>query len=173
MHLDLEYEVRTNEVFRNGLKQRIGRWAKLEAIAIEHRSYSQESQTALWDVIKYCNLNLAFLTPYFWPNYPKNKPLSFADFPFAFQMFEVQAGGFMVFRGSRQISKSTSFCCRQQLLARMLRGFKSLYLVPRYEQLETYQNKMLKVEEAMVDFESQNTSGLRKNLNYKEFANGA
>jgi len=173
MHLDLEYEVRTNEVFRNGLQQRIGRWAKLEAIALENRSYSEESQTALWDVIKYCNLNLAFLTPYFWPSYPKNKPLSFVDFPFAFQMFEVRAGGFMVFRGSRQIAKSTSFCCRQQLLARMLPGFKSLYLVPRYEQLETYQNKMLKVEEAMVDFEIQNTSRLRKNLNYKEFANGA
>ncbi len=90
MHLDIEYEVRTNEVFRNGLQQRIGRWAKLEAIALENRSYSEESQTALWDVIKYCNLNLAFLAPYFWPSYPKNKPLSFADFPFAFQMFEVR-----------------------------------------------------------------------------------
>ena len=173
MPLDLEHEVRTNEVFRHGLQQRIRRWSELESVALENESRSEESRAALWDLVKYCKLNLAFLTPYFWPRYPKNKPLSFAGFPFAFQMFEVQAGGFMVFRGSRQIAKSTSFCCRQQLLARILPGFKSLYVVPRNQQLKTYQNKMREVEKAMVDFEIRDDSRLRKNLGYKEFANGS
>src|SRR6266853_3527545 len=173
MHLDLEFEARTNGEFRSGLEQRASALEQFDRLARHNSVYLGKYQEALWDLIRYCNLNVVFLTPFFWPRYPKGEPLSFADYPFAFQMFELQAGGFSVFRGSRQIAKSTSFCCRQQLLARMLPGFKSLYLVPRYEQLETYQNKMLKVEEAMVDFESQNTSRLRKNLNYKEFANGA
>ena len=173
MHLDLEYQVRTNGQFRHGLQQCIARLAQAERLVGENQTQTPKYQEALWDLIKYCSLNLTFLTPSHWPRFPKDKPLSFADYPYAFQMFELQAGGFTVFRGSRQIAKSTSFSCRQQLLARLIPGFKSLYIVPRNQQLKTYQYKMREVEKAMVDFVPRNDSQLRKNLGYKEFANGS
>jgi hypothetical protein len=88
-------------------------------------------------------------------------------------MFEIQAGGYMVFRGSRQISKSTSFSCRQQLMARLFPGFKSLYVVPRNQQLKTYQYKMREIENAMAGVAKANEPQLRNNLGYKQFANGS
>jgi hypothetical protein len=138
MYLDLEFEVRTNGEFRHGLQQRIDRLARLEQLARSEGSNTAEVREALWQLIHYCKLNLVFLTPSFWPRYPKDKPLNFADFPFTFAMFEIQAGGYTVFRGSRQVAKSTSLCCRQLLMARLIPGFKSLYLVPRNQQLKTY-----------------------------------
>lgn len=173
MYIDLEFQVRTNGQFRHGLQQRIARLAQLEQLARNGQSYSAEYREALWELITFCHLNVVFLTPSFWPHYPKDKPLSFADYPFAFQMFALQAGGFTVIRGSRQIAKSTSFSCRQQLLARLLPGFKSLYVVPRTQQLKTYQYKMREIEKAMVDYQASAESQLRKNLGYKEFANGS
>jgi len=85
---------------------------------------------------------------YFWPAYPKNKPLAFVDYPFAIHLFNIQVGGFTVIRGSHQISKSTSFACREQMVARMLPGFRSLYITPRRDQLQTYQNKFRDLEKA-------------------------
>src|SRR6266853_739316 len=173
MHLDLEFEARTNGEFRSGLEQRASALEQFDRLARHNSVYLGKYQEALWDLIRYCNLNVVFLTPFFWPRYPKGEPLSFADYPFAFQMFELQAGGFLVVRGSRQIAKSTSFCCRQQLLARLIAGFKSLYIVPRNQQLKTYQNKMREIEHAMVGFVKKNGPDLRKNLGYKEFSNGS
>src|SRR6267154_573802 len=173
MHFDLEFEARTNGQFRHGLQQRIDRMARLEQLARSEGSNTVELREALWELIHYCNLNLVFLTPSFWPRYPKDKPLNFADFPFAFQMFEIQAGGYTVFRGSRQISKSTSFSCRQQLMARLIPGFKSLYIVPRNQQLKTYQYKMREIENAMAGVAKANEPQLRNNLGYKQFANGS
>lgn len=173
MYFDLEFEVRTNGEFRHGLQQRIDRMARLEQLAREDPSHSARPREALWELIRYCNLNLVFLTPSFWPRYPKDKPLNFADFPFAFQMFGIQAGGYTVFRGSRQIAKSTSFCCRQLLLARLIPGFKSLYIVPRNQQLKTYEYKMREIENAMVGVQKAQGLQLRNNLGYKQFANGS
>ena len=173
MHLDLEFEARTNGEFRSGLEKRAAVLEHYDRLARQNASSVAKYQEALWEIIRFCNLNLAFLTPFFWPRCPKGEPLSFADYPFAFQMFELQAGGFLVVRGSRQIAKSTSFCCRQQLLARLIPGFKSLYIVPRNQQLKTYQNKMREIEHAMVGFVKKNGPDLRKNLGYKEFSNGS
>jgi len=60
-------------------------------------------------------------------------------------MFELQVGGYRVFRASRQLGKSTAFCCRQLLNARFLSAFKSMYVVPRNQQLATYRNKMREI----------------------------
>ncbi len=173
MFLDLEYESRTNGEFQHGLKQRSQRMGTFQRLAKENPSYVPRFQEALMEFIKYCHFNLVFLTPTFWPRYPKDEPLSFADYPFAFQMFEFQVGGFLVFRGSRQITKSTSFCCRQQLNSRFIPGYKTLYIVPMNQQLQTYQNKMREIEHAMVGFNKKRDPDLRKNLGYKEFPNGS
>jgi hypothetical protein len=173
MYLDLEFESRTNGEFQHELQRQLKNLEHFDKLAVANQSFIPKYQEALMDFAKFCNFNLVFLTPHFWPRYPKDEPLNFADFPFAFQMFEFQMGGFTVFRGSRQITKSTSFCCRQQLNARFLPGFKSLYLAPRNQQLETYQNKMREIEHAMAGFNKRRDPDLRKNLGYKEFLNGS
>jgi hypothetical protein len=152
MYLDLEFESAPMGNFSIRTSATTEKSGTLQQAGHANQSFIPKYQEALMDFAKFCNFNLVFLTPYFWPRYPKDEPLNFADFPFAFQMFEFQMGGFMVFRGSRQITKSTSFCCRQQLNARFLPGFKSLYLAPRNQQLETYQNKMREIEHAMAGF---------------------
>lgn len=63
-------------------------------------------------------------------------------------MFNYQPGGFNVFRASRQVSKSTALACRQWLMARVFRSFKSLYIVPRADQLATYANRFREIEQA-------------------------
>jgi hypothetical protein len=171
MYLDLEYRIRTDSTFRAELQRRQKRLAELDELSLRNCAYIDAYHQALFDYIEHCRFNLANLTPYFWPAYPKDQPLHYADFPFAYQMFNYQPGGFMVFRGSRQISKSTSFACRQWMMARMFRSFKSLYIVPRADQLATYQNKFREIEQANR-FQQRDTK-LRQNLGYKEFDNGS
>jgi hypothetical protein len=173
MYLDLEHEARTNGQFQHGLERRFKELDRLAALAKRNPSYSGSYQEALLDFARYCNFNLVFLTTQFWPHYPKAEPLTYSGFPFAWHMFDFQVGGFRVFRGSRQISKSTSFCCRQLLNACFIPGFKSIYIVPRNQQLTTYCNKMREVERAMVGSSNKRTPDMRKNLAYKEFANGS
>ena len=173
MYLDLEFETRTNGRFSHELNRRLEALGSARKLALESTSHIQQHQDRLRDVMAFCQGNPVFLTTHFWPRYPKDEPLSFEDYPFAFHMFDFQVGGFLAFRGSRQISKSTSFCCRQQLMARLMPGFKSLYIVPRNQQLETYQNKMREVEHAMAGFNKRRDPDLRKNLGYKEFSNGS
>lgn len=176
MYIDIEREARTNGEFRHGLEQRQAALRSLERQAIENPTALAGAQEALRDFISYCNWNLAFLAGHFWPNYPKGEPLSFADYPYTFQMFELQVGGFMVFRGSRQIGKSTVFCCRQQMLAWLISGLKTMYIVPRKDQLKTYHDRMAEIERAMRGFrERREITGrkIRKNLDLKEFENGS
>src|SRR5437016_3817408 len=131
--IDVEFEAE--------LRKRQARLAELEALSLRHRAYDEPFHKALYDLLELFQFNTSFLAPYFWPNYPKNKPLGFADYPFSFNLFDIHVGGYTVIRGSRQIAKSTSFSCRQQMVARMLPGFRSLYITPRRDQLQTYQNK--------------------------------
>src|SRR5437867_3093800 len=138
MFVDIEYESRTNGQFQHRLKQLLAEAERTGELAQRNSAYHNQYQEALVQMFKFCNFNTVFLTPYFWPRYPRDEPLSFADYPFAWPVFGLQLGGFMVLRGSRQISKSTSFCCRQQLNARFIPGFRSIYIVPRNQQLETY-----------------------------------
>jgi len=113
MYVDLEYEARTNGEFRHRLNQLLCEIERCYDPAQRDSSNFSRYQEALAAFVKFCNFNSVFLTPHFWPRYLRDEPLNFADFPFAWPMFAIQLGGFMVFRGSRQISKSTSFCCRQ------------------------------------------------------------
>ena len=119
--------------------------------------------------IRDCKFNMAPLTPLYFPLYPKDRPLSYANYPFAFQMFNVQVGGFTVIKGSRQISKSTTFCIRQTLLCRLFTGFSSLYICPRRQYLNTYANRLREVERSYIHYEE--SSKFRQNLYFKEYPN--
>lgn len=171
MYFDLEYEIRTNPDFRGKLLTSLtSATAALEASRTDASQLSVYNDR-LMEVMAATNYNTALFTPYAWPAYPKDEPLFYSDYPFAFQMFQLQMGGFKVFKGSRQISKSTSFSCRQLLNARIFRAFRSLYIVPRNDQLETYQNKFREIEKACRWW--RRDSRLRQNLGYKEFENGS
>jgi len=171
MYVDLEYRLRSDVEFRDHLNQYMQRVVELDNISRESSQYIDAYHDALYEYVVQANFNLAMLTKYFWPAYPKDKPLSYADYPFAFQMFDIHRGGYTVFRGSRQISKTTSFACRQFMTAKMFPAFKSLYITPRYDQLQTYQNKFREMEKANRFY--RRDTNLRQNLGYKEFRNGS
>lgn len=169
-YIDLEYKFRTDEVFRAELVRRATELMHLEKTGRNTATSIIAQRERLREFIKFCNFNLVFLTSYYFPRYPKDKPLRFFNYPFAFQLFEMQIGGYTVIRGSRQISKSTSYSVRQLLQARLYPGFHSLYICPRNDQLSTYANKLREIESASRFFETGNKK-LRKNLNLKEFSN--
>ena len=148
MYIDLEYKMRKDVGFQQHLQTYMDRVVALDELSQKHSQYIDAYHDALYQYVVQCHFNLANMTKYFWPAYPKSKPLSYADYPFAYQMFDVHVGGYTVFRGSRQISKTTSFACRQFMLAKMFKSFKSLYITPQYDQLETYQNKFREMEKA-------------------------
>lgn len=175
MYTDLEYTIRTDAGYRQGLDQRLARLeAAQRAIPVNnHPGAVSEYRAALGEVLRYCNLNPAPLTPLFWPRYPRDQPLNFSAHPFAIQMFEWQPSGYLVFRGSRQIGKSTAFACRQLMNARLIPGYRSLYITPRNQQLRTFKNKMREVEFAMIGFTGKRNSDLRNNLGYKEYPNNS
>jgi hypothetical protein len=168
-YFDLEYQVRTDGQFRHKLSQLSRR---IDAARIQDNGTNGKYRNALWTFIKFCKFNTLFLTPYYWPKYPKRKPLSFSDYPFAFAMMNFQIGGFQIFRASRQVAKSTTFAVRQLLNARLFPGFASIYVCPRSQQLQTYANRLLEMQRASVFANSAQTK-YRDNLKFKEFSNGS
>lgn len=171
MYFDLELQIRSNPDYRARLFHLLDLTTAAFDRALTDPEATEEYHTHLQSLMEATNYNAALFTPYAWPAYPKDTPLFYSDYPFAFQMFHLQLGGFKVFKGSRQISKSTSFSCRQLLNARLFRAFRSLYIVPRNDQLETYQNKFREIERACRWW--RRDSRLRQNLGYKEFDNGS
>src|SRR5881394_127413 len=112
MHPDVKSQVRTAGEFQSELCMRQTRLERLEVLALRDSGYLQQFHEAFYDLLKFCEFNTSFLAPYFWPAYPKNKPLVFSDYPYANHLFDIQVGGSTVIRGSRQIAKSTSLSCR-------------------------------------------------------------
>lgn len=171
MYFDLEHKVRTDGEFRHLLQKKVRLVEDLRIKLDATPSAATPLSDAQWDLIQFCNFNLAFLAPLYFPRYPKDKPLSFVNYPYAFQMFSIQVGGFTVFKGSRQVAKSTSLAARQIMMARMLPNFASLYLCPRRQYLNTYSNRLRDVDRAHIHYRPDHS--LRNNLHLKEFASGS
>ncbi len=169
MYLDLEYRVRTDGAFR----QRIAYFGQLldhyEKQTVRHSRFVKLYNDTLRDFLRFCQFNLVFMTPYYFPRYPKDKPLSFANYPFAYQMFNFQIDSTMAFKGSRQISKSTAFGARQLLETQLFPGFASMYICPRSQQLATYANRLRDLERSSRFYRVDHK--FRQNLNYKEIPN--
>jgi hypothetical protein len=167
VYLDLELRCRTDGDFRHRLRQGLKRMDGLQ-------DHPAQRNDALMDFIKLCNNNLILLTGYFFPRYPEDRPMTFAEYPFAFQMFDLQVGGYKCFKGSRQIAKSTAFAARQILQANLYPGWKSMYLCTRSQYLATYTQRFRELERASI-FPKPRDQGdkLRRNLNLKEYATGS
>ena len=170
-YLDLEYEIRTNGQFRHRLQQLAHTVGNHHERMQRDSSYVSKYNDALYEMILFCNSNLVMLTMQYFPHYPKDTPLSFAEYPYAFQMFNFQVGGSMTFRASRQIGKSSAFTVRQLLHARLYRGFASMYVCPRLQFLETYENRLRELE--LSSILPHDVKNYRNNLRLKEFPNGS
>lgn len=174
MYIDINWEARTNGEFRYKLESLISQIAKEEAKSTASSDDRVKELTV--EIYRHCHYNPGFLVPYFFPQFhptmPKPTPLSLQDRPYAFAIFYFQIGGFIVFRASRQIGKSTSIAARQLINAHIIRKYKSLYITPHQEFLTTYANR-LKDMEREFRFTRTNNPDLRNNLKYKEQDNGA
>lgn len=169
MYLDLELKVRTDGQFRHKLTTLTQAFEAASQKISQHSKYAQVASEKLMDVFRLCQHNTYFLVGYYFPKFPRDKPLSFADYPFVSAMLNFQIGGFTVLRGSRQIAKTTGLSVRQILNANLIPGFKSLYITPRSQQLNTYKNKLREAERAFRFYQEDHK--LRKNLGFKEFGN--
>lgn len=170
-YFDLEWNARTNPQFNAELSfyiNRIQENERLRKTDIKARKQIGEDLKAL---LKHCDYNFGFLTPYFFPRYPKDQPLSLTDRPYSFSMFGFQIGGSTTLRASRQIGKSTSLAARQLMFSHVLSGFRSLYITPYTEQLKTYADRLQEMQRAFRFANRQKT--YRQNLYYKEYPNGA
>lgn len=106
MYLDIHKEARTNGEFRHKLQKLVGEISLLERnAASDHKAEEKINQLTV-DVYRHCNYNAGFLVPYFFPEYPFNKPLSLNSRPYSYCMFHFQIGGYLVVRASRQIGKA-------------------------------------------------------------------
>ena len=173
MYIDINWEARTNGRFRHKLDTLIGEIARLEASGSMTAEDKIKQLTV--DIYRLCDYNPGFLIPYFFPKFhptvPKPTPLTLQDRPYAFAIFYFQIGGFIVFRASRQIGKSTSIAARQLVNAHIIHKYKSLYVTPHQEFLNTYANRLRDMEREFRF--TRHSPELRSNLKYKECDNGS
>ena len=174
MYIDINWEARTNGVFRSKLESLINEIAVNEMRGTP--ACMERVKQLTIDIYRHCHYNPGFLIPYFFPRFhptvPTPTPLTLQDRPYAFAIFYFQIGGFIVFRASRQIGKSTSIAARQLVNAHIIRKYKSLYITPHQEFLTTYANRLRDMEREFR-FGMRQNPDLRSNLKYKEHENGS
>ena len=106
---DIEKLIRTDPIFRAKLEKSVKNViATSEALHKKNDTKSKQIHNeALMDYLKLTRFHLSPLLGYYYPTYPMGTPFSLKNFPFAhiFYSFNVGAGCFTVYRGSRQISK--------------------------------------------------------------------
>jgi hypothetical protein len=169
MYLDINKEIRTNGAFLDTLMKKISEIEKLENKAAETLNYQDEIRGRILELSKFCNYNLGVTVPYFFPQYPDEKPMSLFDRPFSMDVFNIQLWGYICIRASRQIGKSTTFGARQLINSHIYPGFKSMYIVPHADHLKTYADRLHQMEQAFRFYREH--KNFRQNLTYKEYPN--
>lgn len=169
MYLDLNYEVQTNGMFRDKLNTIYKEIARLENLAGEDPSINDKISEYIIEIYRLCKFNAGLLVPYFFPQYPYDKPLSCSARPYSYAMFHMQIGGFLAIRAGRQIGKSTSLSARQLIYAHIMHKRRSMYIVPHQSFLDTYANRVREMERAFRFYQVH--KDFRQNLKYKEYPN--
>ena len=170
-YFDLAWELKSNPAFASHIGDLSSKLDELEIKAQQNERYENDRGAVVLDILRSCDYNAGMLVPYFFPQYPGANPLSLLARPYAFAMFNVQIGGYTVIRSSRQTGKSTTIAALQKIMAHIVGGYRSMYVVPHQEQLKTYADRLSEMERAFR-FPTQDT-GFRQNLTYKEFPNKA
>lgn len=171
MYFDFEYTVRTDGVFRDTLVKLVEKLNKFSNLALQSSKHQKKANDTLLTLLRHCKYNPGFLLPYYFPQYPKDLPMSLKDFPYAYHLLPLNIGGFTVVRGSRQIAKSTTFAARQRLNSHIFPAFKSMYIAPKSDQMRTYANKLRELEYAFRYHKVNHR--FRQNLLLKEYPNGS
>jgi hypothetical protein len=169
MYIDLNWEVKTNAEFRYKLKALTGDIKRLEKETEGDPHGSDKIASRIIDIYRLCKYNAGLLVPYFFPQYPYDKPLSCTARPYSFAMFHMQIGGSLSIRAGRQIGKSTSLSARQLMYAHIMRKRRSMYIVPHQSFLDTYANRVREMERAFRFYQVH--KDYRQNLKYKEYPN--
>jgi hypothetical protein len=171
IYLDIHEELQTCSPFARSLEDKIQRIESLEHAVGKYPHMQADLGKAIIDILRTCDYNAGLLVPFYFPKYPKEKPLSLFDRPYSFAIFNFQIGGFTVIRASRQIGKSTTIGAREKILCDIIPGFRSLYIAPHQENVDTYANRLREMERAFR-FPTSHPH-YRQNLCYKEFTNGS
>ena len=74
MYLDINKEIRTNGQFADTLFKKVRAIEELETKAAETMNFQSAIQERILDLAKFCNYNLGITVPYFFPQYPDEKP---------------------------------------------------------------------------------------------------
>jgi len=169
MYIDLNWEVKTNAEFRHKLKALTDDIKRIEKENDGDPHCNDKIASRIIDIYRLCKYNAGLLVPYFFPQYPYDKPLSCTNRPYSFAMFHMQIGGFLSIRAGRQIGKSTSFGARQLIYAHIMRKRRSMYIVPHQSFLDTYANRLREMERSFRFYQVH--KDYRQNLKYKEYPN--
>jgi len=172
MILDLYTELRTNATFANRISDLCGQLDKLHRAWGTNAQYMKETGQVLRSIYKASDFNSGLLFPYMFPNAFRGRPLSLMQRPFAFTMTALNPNGETTIRGSRQGGKSIAIGADSITVSQLVAPHSILYVVPRSENLRTFQNKLKALERGMRYVEPPNPN-FRKNLGFKEFMNGS
>lgn len=106
MYIDLNWEVKTNAEFQYKLKALTDDIKRLEKETDGDPHGNDKVASRIIDIYRLCKYNAGLLVPYFFPQYPYDKPLSCSARPYSFAMFHMQIGGSLSIRAGRQIGKA-------------------------------------------------------------------
>lgn len=153
---------REDPVFRNTMLTAIERVAQVER---------KDRKVALKLAIEACQYNMGFLLPWFFPHFGgPGAPMTLSRRPFAFPMFSQLPRGYLVLKGSRQVSKSTNLSARQLIMTQLMQ-WASIYIAPHPDHIRTYATKLRDMERCFRY--SLTSKGFRNNLQFKEFKTGS
>jgi len=104
-------------------------------------AYVEERNRIIASIWKDCGHNFSLLTPYFFPSFPKGKPMSMLDRPFNMCMMFSLPFWNVTMRGSRQIGKTTTLGTRVRIIMELFRRYRTMYVAPHTEPLKTFARK--------------------------------
>lgn len=168
---DYEYALRTDLKFHQRLHDLCVDINKHTEAAKRNMKHKADLENSILALLEHTHFNIAPLLPYYFPRYPKAKPFSLRNFPYAYALFNLTFGrdSFMCIKGSRQTIKSTCLAIRDVLALQLFGGLRSMLVTPRPEQLKTVADKYKEISMAYRFYKT--TPRFRQNLFYKEYPN--
>jgi hypothetical protein len=145
-NFDLARRLTTNLEFKEKLGNRIARTFEYVGSVKDPLKQEQERQRAAAEIWRECGNNASLLVPWYFPKLIKNKPVDMWRRPFNMVLLYMMVYSHMTFRGSRQTGKSTTLGLFQRMYAHLIPGFRSIYVAPHQNPLETYSRKLLDIE---------------------------
>lgn len=171
-HFDLARRLREDEEFKVNLQAGFDSMADVEPDRYKKpRQYADAQNRVMLDVWEKCGCNMSLLMPFFYPRYPKNRPMDMMERPFNMILLYTLVYHLTVLRGSRQIGKSVSMGTGQRLEANLIDNLRSMYIAPHADPLKTYARKFRELEKAFRC--PKIPSKYKQNDYYKEYPNGS